>query len=362
MDEFRDLFDADSVDEWIAAGIIAAGVYAGLLVGIFVAGRILDRLARRSELEVLGLVRELVRRTHRLTPPILSLFFGSLALDLPDTATDVARTIAVLTLLIQVGLWGDAAIAYTTMRRQEREAEDRDAVSTLIALRFVGRLVIWSVLVVVALDNMGVEVTALVAGLGIGGIAVALAAQSILGDLFASFAMHLDRPFVVGDFIVVDGFLGTVEHIGVKTTRLKSLGGERLVFSNSDLLNSRIRNYKLMEERRIVFTLGILYETPADTLERIPGMLREIIESQDGVRFDRAHFQGYGDSSLDFEIVYFVLDPDFTVYMDVQQAINFALFRRFQDEGIGFAYPTRTLYVAGTDGSNGDAAATPDRS
>ncbi len=174
-------------------------------------------------------------------------------------------------------------------------------------------------MLLLALDNLGVDVTALVAGLGVGGIAVALAVQSILGDLFASLSIVLDKPFVIGDFIIVGDLLGTVENVGIKTTRVRSLSGEQLIFSNADLLNSRIRNYGRMYERRVVFTVGVTYDTPRHKLE---------------------------DFSLDFETVYYVQDPAYNLYMDIQQAINLELYQRFADEGIEFAYPTQTLFLA----------------
>lgn len=199
--------------------------------------------------------------------------------------------------------------------------------------------------VLVALDNVGVNVTALVAGLGIGGIAVALAAQNVLGDLFASLAIVLDRPFVLGDSIAVDTFQGTVESIGVKTTRLRSLSGEELVFSNSDLLKGPIRNYKRMTERRVLFNVGVAYDTPRETVARIPGMLREIVESQSPVRVDRAHFKSLGDSALVFEVVYFVLTPDYSRYMDIQQAVNLAILEQFAQQQIEIAYPTQRVLI-----------------
>jgi len=195
------------------------------------------------------------------------------------------------------------------------------------------------------LDNLGVDITALVAGLGIGGIAVALAAQNVLGDLFASLSIVLDKPFVVGDFLNVDDFLGSVEHVGLKTTRLRSLSGEQLVFSNNDLLNSRIRNYGRMFERRVVFSLGVTYETPPEKLRGIPTIIREAVEAKDKVRFDRAHFQKYGDFALVFEVVYYVLSSDYTLCMDIQQSVNLRIYERFAEEGIEFAYPTQKLYV-----------------
>jgi small-conductance mechanosensitive channel len=211
--------------------------------------------------------------------------------------------------------------------------------------RFFGRVVIWSLVLLAALDNLGVDITALVAGLGVGGIAVGLALQDVLKDTFAALSIILDKPFELGDFVVVDDLAGNVEHIGIKTTRVRSLSGEQLVFGNGDLLSSRIRNFKRLVERRGLFTFGVLYSTPADTLERIPEMVREIVDGLETTRFDRAHFKAFGDSSMDFEVVYYVLDAEYLTFMDLQQAINLALVRRFADEGIEFAYPTRTLFL-----------------
>jgi small-conductance mechanosensitive channel len=205
--------------------------------------------------------------------------------------------------------------------------------------------VLYVLVLLMVLDNLGVDVTALVASLGIGGVAVALAVQNILTDLFACLSISIDKPFVLGDFIIVGDLLGTVEHIGLKTTRVRSLSGEQLIFSNNDLLGSRVRNFKRMYERRVVFTFGVVYQTRHEQLRRIPDMVRAIIEARENTRFDRAHFKAYGDSSLDFEVVYYVLVPDYNIYMDIQQAINLDLFERFEKEGIGFAYPTRTVYM-----------------
>jgi small-conductance mechanosensitive channel len=155
----------------------------------------------------------------------------------------------------------------------------------------------------------------------------------------------LDKPFVIGDFIIVDEYLGTIEHIGLKTTRIRSLSGEQLVFSNADLLKSRIRNYKRMYERRVVFTIGVLYQTPYEILSQIPEMIHKIIESKAQVRFDRAHFKEYGDYSLKFEVVYWIQNPDYNVYMDIQQGINLDIFKQFHEAGIEFAYPTQTLLL-----------------
>jgi small-conductance mechanosensitive channel len=258
------------------------------------------------------------------------------------------RVAAFMALLVQGAIWGDALIDFWLADFREEHGAEVDRVTTVGAVSFVFRLMLYALVLILALDNIpGVEVTALVGSLGIGGIAVALAVQSILGDLFASLSIALDKPFVIGDFIEVGNESGTVEQVGLKTTRLRRLSGEQLVVGNNDLLNSRIRNFGRMGERRVVFTIGVAGETPHDTLKRIPDIMREVIEAQPQVRFARAHFSSIGDSSLNYEVVYYILDPDYDLYMDVQQAINLAIVQRFAQEGIQIPYPTQTVYVAG---------------
>lgn len=205
--------------------------------------------------------------------------------------------------------------------------------------------VIWIIGMLFLLNNWGVNVTTFVAGLGIGGIAIALAAQTILGDLFSYFVIFFDRPFEIGDFIIVQDKMGTVEYIGIKTTRLRSLSGEQLVFSNTDLTNSRVHNYKRMETRRIVFQFGVPLHTPKSKVAKVPGIVKDIITHMEGVRFDRAHFLSFGASRLEFEVVYIVLTGDYNKYMDYQQAINLEMFDAFEQENIEFALPVQTLYV-----------------
>jgi small-conductance mechanosensitive channel len=309
--------------------------------------RRLDEYAKRTTTKVDDIVADLLGRMRFWFLVATSLYAGSLALTLPAVAARVIRTIAVLALLGQAGIWGTALVTFWITRSVKRKLEEDAATATsMAAIGFIIKLVLWAVILLLALDNMGVDITALIAGFGIGGIAVALALQKILGDLFASLSIVIDKPFVIGDFIIVDDLLGTVERIGLKTTRVRSLFGEQLVFSNSDLLNSRIRNYKRMFERRITFSLGVTYQTPHAKLAAIPEMIRTIVEDQAMTRFDRAHFKEYGDFALKFEIVYYVLVPDYNTYMDIQQAINLAIYERFEKEGIEFAYPTQTLYVS----------------
>ena len=226
----------------------------------------------------------------------------------------------------------------------ERKAKQLKSISTL------AKLLVWGVGLIFLLDNLGINISAVVAGLGIGGIAVALAAQAILGDLFSYFIIFFDRPFEIGDFIIVDDKTGTVEHIGIKSTRIRALSGEQLVLSNTDLTSSRIHNYKKLQRRRVVFQLGVIYETSAEKLRVIPEIVKNIIVEAENAEFDRGHFKSYGDFSLNFEFVYYVLSADYTVYMDIQQDINLKIFDAFEKEGIVFAYPTQMVYVNKADG------------
>jgi len=276
---------------------------------------------------------------------MVSLYVGMSFLTIPVGVVSWISSGAVAAVILQAAIWANALVTFWLKRYQKQYRHiDPARMTTVRAVSLAARLVVILVAVILVLDNLpGVEITALVASLGIGGIAIALAVQSILSDLFASLSIILDKPFVLGDFIIVDTYMGTVEYIGLKTTRVRSLSGEQLVFANGDLLKSRIRNYKRMAERRVVFTLGVTYQTAYRHLKSIPGWIETIIEALDLTRFDRAHFQGFGDYALEFEIVYYVLDPDYNRYMDIQQAINLAIYKKFEAEKIDFAYPTQTV-------------------
>ena len=293
------------------------------------------------------LVAKLLGSTRNFVLGLLSITVACYLVVLPVEFLRLTRTITILSLLYQVIIWGNILIKFWLDDYASRKVEEDPGVATTVRFgSILAKLVFYAVVFLLALDNLGVDITTLVAGLGVGGIAVGLALQNILGDLFASLSIVLDKPFVIGDFIVVGKESGNIERIGLKTTRVKSLGGEQLVFSNSDLLQSRIQNYQRMVERRIAFKFGVLYETPYEKLSEIPAMVKAIIEGVKTARFDRAHFLAYGESSLDFEVVYYVLAPDFLSYANTQQEINLGLFKTLGDADIGFAYPTRTLYLA----------------
>lgn len=226
-----------------------------------------------------------------------------------------------------------------------KDTDDEVELHGVKSIMPVVKIVVYGVGLFFLLDNLGFKISTLLAGLGIGGVAVALAGQTVLKDLFSYFSILFDKPFKLGDFIVVGDFMGTVEHIGIKTTRIRSLGGEQLIFSNTDLTDSRVRNYKEMRERRVIFKIGVIYQTDENLLKEIPGIVKKIIVDEAEARFDRTHFCSYGDYSLNFEIVYYVLSRDYNKYMDVHQRINFQIFEKFKKKGIEFAYPTQTLFV-----------------
>ena len=237
--------------------------------------------------------------------------------------------------------------ALSTYLNRKRVGESK--LKELKGISTILNILIWMFGIMFLLENLGFNIGTIIAGLGIGGIAIALAAQTILGDLFSYFVIFLDRPFEIGDFIVVENKSGTVEFIGIKSTRIRAIGGEQLIISNKDLTNSRIHNYKKMEKRRVVFNLGVTYQTKAEQLTEIPLIVKEIISKQNEVKFDRGHFTSYGDSSLNFEFVYFVNNSDYNKYMDIQQNINLSIFTEFEKRGIEFAYPTRTIFISKDD-------------
>jgi small-conductance mechanosensitive channel len=325
----------NTLGRWATAlGLALAALAVAAIVKRLLFKR-LSKLARHTEARWDDALVGALGATSYLLVVALAVHIGTRLLELPERVDRVLGNVAVLAIWLQVGLWIGALIG----GRLHHGGLERQ----LSVLGIVLRGFVWLAVILLALSNIGVNVTAAIAGLGVGGIAVALAVQNVLGDLLASLSIVLDKPFVIGDFIVVDDYQGTVEHIGVKTTRLRSLSGEQLVFANSDLLKSRLRNYKRMRERRALFGFGLLYETDPEQLAAVPALVRAIVEAQPRTRFDRAHFKGFGNFSLDYEVVYWMLDPDYNRYMDVQQAINLALLKGLSERGIGFAYPTQTL-------------------
>lgn len=332
--------------EWAAALGIACALLLALLIARKVIRRHHKRLLATEKVEILEVPLEVLSRTTLVFFLTLSLFSGLRTLEMSSTTRLALGSALTIALFWQTGIWASAAATgWLDRRRAGHVGGDKAAAGSLGVIAFLVQGVIWALVILLTLDNLGVNITALVAGLGVGGVAVALAVQNILGDLFASLSITFDRPFVVGDFLAIDAFLGSVEHIGIKSTRLRSLSGEQIVMSNADLLKSRLRNYGRMNERRVVFTIGVKYETPSDKLETIPGIIRALVEAHSDTRFDRSHFAAHAAASLDFETVYYVLSADYNRYMDIQQAINLRLHREFERIGVEFAYPTQRILL-----------------
>jgi small-conductance mechanosensitive channel len=327
----------NTVQAYAEVLVVTLAIVAGLEV---IQRIVIARLSRMAEKTESKLDDYIIAQFKRVGLPVyvfIGLYLATRSLVLSPT---IQLLQGIFTYLI--------ARSYLKMRADD---PNRDTVIRNLSLA-VG-LVLWLAGAVFVLDNMGIKITGLVAGLGIGGIAVALAAQTVLEDAFSSFSIFLDRPFEIGDFIIVGDLLGVVEHVGFKTTRVRSLHGEQLVFSNKDLTSSRIRNFKRMQERRIVFTIGAVYQTPLSKMQKIPRMIEELFKTVDLGRFDRAHFKAFGDFSLDIEIVYYVLSADYGRYMDIQQEVNFKIMEAFEREGIEFAYPTQTLILEKGEGGKG---------
>lgn len=346
---FRQLMVDNLSQDWAYALLTALGFMLALHLVRKLVLHHLQRVAKTTDTVIDDFLIEVLSATRILLVVAAGLYLGTHFLTLAPRLEKFVDRAFITVIFVQAGFWANRGLIFWLRYRfSQGEKEDEGArAMTASLLSFLGRMVLWLLVFLLVLDNLGLNVSALIASLGIGGIAIALAVQNILGDLFASLSIAIDKPFVIGDFIVVDDVLGTVEHVGLKTTRLRSLGGEQIILSNNDLLKSRIRNYKRMQERRAVFSLGVTYDTSVVLAEQIPGLIKQAVEAQSQARFDRAHFKSFGASSLDFEVVYYVLSPDFNVFMDVQQAINLQLLRVFGERSIAFAFPTQTLHVHG---------------
>lgn len=341
-----ELYFGNTLRTWAIACVIVIVMTTVLSMAKRIIVHRLRRFAATTATDIDDLIVDLLGRTRFLFLVAIAVFAASHAINRTLEVQDFIRTAIILILLLQGAVWGNGLIVYGIARAAKQKMdEDGASATTLAALGFVGKILLWTIVLLLALDNLGFDITALVAGLGVTGIAVALAIQNVLGDLFASLSIVLDKPFVIGDFIVVDAIAGTVEHVGLKTTRIRSISGEQIIISNADILKSRIRNYKRMQERRAVFTIGVEYRTPAGKLERIPAIIREIVAGHEKARFDRAHLQSFGESSILYEVVYYVREPDYGVFMDTQQSISLSIIRKFAEEGIVFAFPSRTVYV-----------------
>jgi small-conductance mechanosensitive channel len=328
---------------------VAIGIFiVGLVLVKILQKIVLYRLKRWAEKTETTLDDLLIKSIEKSIIPLLyfGVFYSALtSLSFIERISNIIEIASLFIITFFIVRFISSSIMFTLAYFIKKQERGEEKARQLRGMTVLINIFVWVIGIVFLMDNLGFDISAVIAGLGIGGIAIALAAQAILGDLFSYFVIFFDRPFEVGDFITVQDKVGTVEYTGIKTTRVRALTGEQLVFSNTDLTNSRIHNFKKMNERRVLFRLGVIYQTTAAQLEDIPKLVREIIENHNDVRFDRGHFATYGDFSLNFEFVYFVIGSDYVKYMDTQQSINLKIYAEFEKRGIEFAYPTQTLFV-----------------
>ncbi len=341
-DLWRTPFHGNPIGAWTLAALAFLVTFTILpMVRGFIASRRRKWIQAGHQLPAaLAIAALLVERTSKLFLFSVALYFGASQLQtLPPRIEHALSVVIVLTFWFQVGLWAMAVVRFSIDKRARRDGSDAALSSSIDIIVFIAGITIWAMAFLLALDNLGVEIKPLLAGLGITGIAVALAVQTVLGDLLASLSIALDKPFVVGDSLQVDNLSGTVEHIGVKSTRIRSVDGEQLIISNADLLKSRIRNNGRMRERRALFNVNVSYDTPPEKLRTIPAFIKGVVEKQKNTRFDRCHLLGLGDWALRFETVYFVTASDYLSYADAQQAINLAILEYLEKIDVRIALP-----------------------
>lgn len=351
LENLDQVFLGNTTSQWLRA---AAAFLVVILFFTFLR-RVLERKRARwkdIDHQAVELASLLLANTRRYIRVILGLYFAGKILTLPPAIARAFDMVIVVGIAIQLATWATAALRYKIQHRQGDGAvgaagEGPIARAPIGLVMFVGQLIIWLLAGLFALDNLGINITALVAGLGIGGIAIALSVQAILGDLFASLTIAFDRPFGVGDMLRIDEIEGRVEYISVRSTRLRSVTGEQVILSNADILKSRVRNLGRMPERRVLFRLQVAYENPPEKVEQVASTVRRVVESQPGARFAQCQLAMLGASALEFEVVYFVANRDDVNHPDTVDAINRGIFSAFSAAGITLAYPTQRVVVSG---------------
>ena len=347
MNFWDQIFLGNTVRDWaVCVGIIAASMLALRIIRTILLRR-LQVLAGRSKSVFDDFLIRVIKRSIMPVLYIGSVYAGLQYLDIPPRSARILHVaIMMITVFFAIRIIADVlSYAFERFAGNQAEAQSKQARGILLIVK----VVLWVIGAIFLIDNLGYDITTIVAGLGIGGIAIALAAQTILGDLFSYLVIFFDKPFETGDFIIVGTDSGIVEYVGIKTTRIRTLSGEQLIVSNTDLTNSRVQNFKRMQRRRVVFNLRLFYNTGADNLRKVPGIVKNIITGMKETTFDRAHFMAFGDYSLNFEVVYFIESADYLKYMDINQEIYLAIYEQFEKEGIEFAYPAQKLAMEYAD-------------
>ncbi|MGM0446195.1 MAG: mechanosensitive ion channel family protein [Bacillota bacterium] len=331
-------------DYFISIGIIVLGLII-IRVLRYVFSKKINNLLKKISERFADFTDNFIEKRVIPITSIIIIYAALNRLNLSQLIHKIVNIVFIFSIVLYITLLIQDIIVYTMKKHWEKKQSNQAQETVFTVSVFLVKLITWIIAILFILDNLNIEIRGLITGLGIGGIAIAFAAQTILADIFSYFTIFLDRPFDIGDFIIIGEYKGNVEHIGIKTTRVRSLSGEQLVFSNNDLTNSRIHNYKRMQRRRINFNFGVVYSTPLEKVEKIPNIVEEIIRGEEKTCFDRAHFASYGDFSLIFQVVYYVENSDYKVYMDIQQKINLKMKEIFNKEGIEFAYPTQSIHV-----------------
>jgi small-conductance mechanosensitive channel len=330
--------------------VLALLIFIGTIIVLKIFQSIvLSKLKKMAEKTKTEFDDVLIKIFREIKPPFyffIALYFGIKVLEFPDIVSTVINILFLIIIVYEIIRAFEKIVDFGVKKYVEKaDGKQVMSLSMIKALKIILKIILWAIGLILVLGNLGIDVTSLIAGLGIGGIAIALALQNILEDMFSSFSIYVDKPFRVGDYIVVGKDSGTVERIGLKTSRLRTLTGEELVISNKELTNARVQNFRKMESRRDSFTLGVVYDTPAEKLEQVPKIIEEIVSGFDDLEFVRCKFTEFGDSSLNFEIVYLVNSKEFDVFAEMKQKINFEIYKRFKRENIEFAYPTQTIFV-----------------
>lgn len=338
---------------WQNNSVLDYSISLGIILGLFLIFKIFDywilykleKFAKKTETKWDDLIIGFMREIKWFFYFIIATYIGSKYLTLPN----LINNIIYYTLILSIGFYvakGISRIINELIEIQVKKSDEKETASSKSMMRVLGviaKIIIWAIIFLMILSNAGVEITPLIASMGIGGIAVALALQSVLGDLFGAFVIYFDKPFKEGDFIIVGNDMGVVKHIGIKSTRIQALQGQELIMSNTELVNSRVNNYKQMQKRRIVFEFGVKYDTGKEKLSKIKKIVTKIFDKVKDADLDRVHFKSFGDFSLNFEVVYYVNSADYNEYMDIQENVNMALYTDFEKAKIEFAFPTQTI-------------------
>ena len=353
FEQIRNIKNLEILEEvFLGNTVLEYTLFIATFVALFVLIKIIERFLlgrlRSSKNKKRNLKTVLIEflLSIRVSLYLFAAFVVSLS-TLPvvnDRLTEFLQIILVIWVAIRAMIGIQMIIDYILNKRLLDDADP----GTEVAAKNIGtifKVLLWIFTALFLLSNFGVEVTSLVAGLGVGGVAIAFALQNVLEDLFSSFAIYFDKPFTIGDFIIVGDQMGIVEKIGIKTTRIRALQGEEIVISNRELTTERVHNFKRLEKRRSLFEFGVVYSTDTEKMKKIPGMIKEIIEDKEKAEFDRAHFKGFGDSALEYEVSYYVLSSEFKEFRDIHEKVLLDIKEKFEQEGIGMAFPTRTVHL-----------------